>query len=287
MEFIVNTDLKAAMPREIGFNYEELKSELADRLAYYKGVVVTEDTIKEGKADKATLRKLREAIETRRKEIKKQCMTPYAEFEAKVKELVAMIDEPIAIIDRQLSEFEAKRQEEKRQQVLEAYHQVFTHAGEQLFPFERIMNPKWLNSSTTMKSVQEDLQAIRKRISADMLALKTVPEQYREAAENIYSQTMDIEKAMEFVKQLQKNAEARREAEEARAQANVQEETKNSAETKNEANPAKNTENASGTRPETTETKIYTLRFELKMTREQAVALKAFFENNHIEYARI
>lgn len=45
--------------------------------------MVTEDTIKEGKAEKAKLNKLREAVESKRKEIKKECMAPYTDFEAK------------------------------------------------------------------------------------------------------------------------------------------------------------------------------------------------------------
>ena len=102
MEFIMSTDLTTALPKEIGFNFEELKAELAEKLDYYNNLVVTEDTIKEGKAEKAKLNKLREAVESKRKEIKKECMAPYTDFEAKVKELVAMIDAPVAAIDGQL-----------------------------------------------------------------------------------------------------------------------------------------------------------------------------------------
>ena len=48
MEFIMSTDLTTALPKEIGFNFEELKAELAEKLDYYNNLVVTEDTIKEG-----------------------------------------------------------------------------------------------------------------------------------------------------------------------------------------------------------------------------------------------
>lgn len=109
MEFIMSTDLTTALPKEIGFNFEELKAELAEKLDYYNNLVVTEDTIKEGKAEKAKLNKLREAVESKRKEIKKECMAPYTDFEAKVKELVAMIDAPVAAIDGQLKVFEEQR----------------------------------------------------------------------------------------------------------------------------------------------------------------------------------
>ena len=69
MEFVMSTDLNTALPKEIGFNFEELKAELSERLEYYNGLVVTETTIKEGKAERAKLSKLREAVEAKRKEV--------------------------------------------------------------------------------------------------------------------------------------------------------------------------------------------------------------------------
>ncbi len=51
-------------------NYEELKSELSEQLQKYKNIVVTEDSIKEFKADKANLNRLKTALEDKRKEVK-------------------------------------------------------------------------------------------------------------------------------------------------------------------------------------------------------------------------
>ena len=75
MEFIMKTDLKQ-MPDKIEFNYEEMKAEFSKKLVHYNTLVVTEDSIRDAKADKAALNKLKEAIETRRKEIKKTYLLP-------------------------------------------------------------------------------------------------------------------------------------------------------------------------------------------------------------------
>ena len=69
MDFLVKTDL-GAFPQSIDFNFEEIKSELEEKLIKYKNLVVTEDGIKAAKADKAKLNKLAAAIEDKRKEIK-------------------------------------------------------------------------------------------------------------------------------------------------------------------------------------------------------------------------
>ena len=79
-------ELKIYNPSEDGFikpiewNYEELKAELSQKLEQYKGLVYTEDQIKEAKADRAKLNALATAIDGKRKELKKQCLQPYEQF---------------------------------------------------------------------------------------------------------------------------------------------------------------------------------------------------------------
>lgn len=104
MEFKMN---ELAIP-EASFNFEELKQEITARTQDYKNVVVTEDAIKDFKGDRAKLNKLK-ALDDARKDVKKKYNEPYLEFEKKVKELIAIVDEPIAVIDSQLKEFENER----------------------------------------------------------------------------------------------------------------------------------------------------------------------------------
>ena len=89
MEFVMGNSLET-LPKTIDFNFEDLKTELGRSLSYYNGLVVTEDDIKSAKDDRAKLNKLREALENKRKEVKKECMAPYTDFENKVKELVGL-----------------------------------------------------------------------------------------------------------------------------------------------------------------------------------------------------
>ena len=57
MDFVVNTDL-SVLPQQIDWNFEELKGQIAPKLAYYQNLVVTEDSIKAAKSDKAKLNQL-------------------------------------------------------------------------------------------------------------------------------------------------------------------------------------------------------------------------------------
>ena len=86
-------ELKIFSPQENGFvpeikwNNEELKAAIADKMKEYKGLIFTEETISEGKKDRANLNKLRGAIDDERKRVKKLCMEPCNRFEKEVKEV--------------------------------------------------------------------------------------------------------------------------------------------------------------------------------------------------------
>ena len=63
MEFkIINPTEDSGFLQNIEFNFDELKSELSKSLEKYQGLTYTEETLKEGKTDKANLNKLKEAI---------------------------------------------------------------------------------------------------------------------------------------------------------------------------------------------------------------------------------
>lgn len=281
MEFRMTTDLTTALPKEIDFNFEELKAELLERLGYYDALVVTEDTIKEAKGDRAQLNKLKEAIENRRKEIKKACMAPYNAFEVRVKELVALIDQPIDSIDGQLASFEEKRKEEKRKQIEESYAALVSDTIKGIMPLERIFDKKWLNATMSMPKVEEEIIGWSKRVNADLLALDTVEESYKAAVREIYVSTLDIEAAMAHRKRLKAAADAfaAREAQQVK-----QEEEK--AEPAVQPPAESKVQHPDGDIFEPKE-KRYLLRLEFHLTMGQANALKKFLADNDIDYTKI
>lgn len=113
-------------PKVIEFNFEELKGEITAKAALYKNMVYTDETIKEAKADKATLNKFVMALEDKRKEVKKECLQPYETFEKQIKELVAIVNEPVELIDSQVKTYEEKLKAEKLEQI-KAYWESTEH----------------------------------------------------------------------------------------------------------------------------------------------------------------
>lgn len=292
MELVMKKDLEQQIPQELAFNYEELKAELQERLEYYNGLVVTEDTIKQGKEERAALNKFKGAIDTYRKDVKKRYMAPYNDFEHKVKDLTGLIDEPINAIDKQLAVFEEQRKAAKQSDIETAYDKLVPEDLRDIIPLDRIQDKKWLNATTSLKKIEEDIAERIKRTEADLLALDTVPEEYKAGVHAKYIDTLDITLAMNHMNAQIKAEEAfkaRQEEEKRRLEQQAQAE-KNLAEiAQQEANKrlAAQEEKAQEIEFPDPAEKKYPLRLAFNLTIKEANTLKQFLTDNNIEYHKI
>ena len=292
MELRMTTDLETALPAVIDFNFEELKTELTERLHHYNTMVVTEDSIQEGKADRANLRKLRDAIETRRKEVKKRCEQPYKSFEAQVKELVALIDAPIAAIDGQIKTFEDQQRQQKYEEIQAIYDEQVPDTIRDIIPLQRILDPTWLNKGTSKKKITEAIETLVKRTNVDMALLDSVNPKYMAAVQTRYVETLDITQAMNYQNELLAADERFRQQEEERQRREAQRAAWASQVPPAEEKPPVAVqepvrEPAVAPVPQSNADKLYTLRLEFRLTRGQADALKQFLNSSHIEYTNI
>lgn len=193
MELKILSPQEGGFIREIQWNNMELKAEIEEKMQEYKSLAFTEDTIKEAKADRAKLNKLRTAFEDERKRIKKLCMAPYDAFEKQVKELIALIDEPIRLIDGQIKEVEEKRRNDKRREIEE----MFPSIGFQPFvTLDMIWDDKWLNATVSMAKIEEQMKSQLYKIGNEVHTIRELPEFSFEAMET-YKKTLDLAKAIQ------------------------------------------------------------------------------------------
>lgn len=204
MEFQITTDL-SGLPKVIDFNFEAIKSELDVKLDYYRDLVVTEDGIKAAKSDRASLNALKKAIDDRRKDIKKQCLAPYDAFESKCKELTGMIDSASGSIDAQVKTFEEREKAEKKARIDAAY-QEFVGDLSNILPFELFYNPKWLNKTSALPAVIEELAGMIESSKKDIQAIRDMHLANEAAALSVYSKTRELGAAMTENMRLQRLA---------------------------------------------------------------------------------
>ena len=192
-------ELKIISPSEEGFvkqiiwNADEIAAAVAEKMSYYNGLVYSDDQIIEAKKDRAALNKFISALKAKDREIKKLCLQPYEEFHAKMLQIIAQVEEPAALIDRQVKDYEDGQKAAK----LEAIRELFNAKGFQPFvTLERIMSDSWLNKSYSLKKIESELSSIQHSIGEDILLINQMGEG-QPAALREYQRSMDKTKAVE------------------------------------------------------------------------------------------
>lgn len=134
----------------IDFNYIELTNYIKSNLEKYNNLTFNANEVKEAKETRATLNKLRIALDTRRKDIKKEWNKPYLEFEYKIKTLINLIAEPINRIDKQIREQEDKYKINKRIEIVNYFNDKIekeSKLNNKVITLDKIWNNSWLNKT--------------------------------------------------------------------------------------------------------------------------------------------
>ncbi len=285
-------ELKIISPGENGFlkeiqwNQEEVKAWVAARVQDYKNIAYTEDQVKDMKKDRADLNKLRNAFESERKRLKKVCMEPYNLFEQQVKEVVALIDEPIQLIDSQLYELEERRKQQKKKDI----EALFDTIGFQTFvTLDNIFDQKWLNASVSLGNIEEQMKSIMYKIGTDVATIGNLPEFSFEAME-VYKKTLDLNKAIlegqrlaEIQKRKQQYEEEQKRIAEEKARQEEQEQSV-LAEVVEETAPVEEKVDAS---PEPVRPDLVRMDFRVWCTKKQLMDLREYLIAHQIKFGRV
>lgn len=183
----------------INVDFGSIESQLSKKMDEYNGLVFTEDKKKDAKADLAELRKYKKAVNDRKSEVKKAYMEPYNQFEAKVKKLIELIDEPINYIDGQVKEFEEKRIREKRAEIKKIYEEIVPEDLQDYIPLECIYGTKWDNAGTTMKSIKQEIMDAVSKAESNISIIKGMNSDKVEDALNLYMSTRNLVTAVKFI----------------------------------------------------------------------------------------
>jgi len=250
----------------IEFNYEDLQKWITEQVEKYQNLTYTDETIKSAKEDRAALNKFKERIDTARKDVKKRYLEPYNAFEDKVKKLLSLIEEPANAIDTQVKAYEEKKRAEKKEQI-ETYFKAVIGDLSKFLTLEKIFNQKWLNATTTIKSVETEIDQIIQKVKFDLQTIKELKSEWELTLIDTYLNTLDISAALREKTRL----EERKKELEQQTEKTVQTELK--------------TDQVSDQVSD--QVKIYERRFWVKGTANQLRALGQYMKNNGIEYGGI
>ena len=196
MEFNLSTNIKQSIPNAIVFNFEELKAELSEKIKPYETLAVTEDDLKSAKSDRATLNKLKKALNDKKVEVKKEYISPLENFEKQVKELVEIIDKGVNNIDTQVKDFEKKEVDEKLKEIASFYVEEFPDYYEVL-KLEKVIPNKWQNKTCKLETIKQEIRDKVFKFENDIKVIKAKKLACEEQMLDAYIETLDMSAALQ------------------------------------------------------------------------------------------
>ena len=196
-------------PGKVSWNFEEIKQVLEDGLEVYRTTAYTDATIKTAKSDVATLRKLSAAIKERQKEVKNKCLEPYAVIESQAKELIALIEKPIKAINDQVQDYERRRKEVARKEIMNYWNKKAESLPEDIREKARIAvyDERWENATATKKSWREGVENGIQKILDEISTIKSFASEFEEDMLAVYKADLSLQKAIAKMNELKAQQE--------------------------------------------------------------------------------
>ena len=198
-------------------NKEKLDALVDAVVKKYSGIVVTEDTLKECKKTLTELRKLSKELNTKRLEKQRQYETPVKKFKAQIDAYINQINDVISDIKQGTDEFEEKRKAEKQTAIQNLIDEMAGNYG--VDPATIEIDKKWLNKSTTMKKITEEIankMKEKQRLDDDWKIIKKYAQDKGMLADH-YQTYIGVFSAFEIEKMIDEDADKK--AEQDRSQA--------------------------------------------------------------------
>jgi hypothetical protein len=196
-------------------NAEALRDMVKNKLAGYNVENYSGDRVKEAKTDKAELNAFAKKLNDKRLEFECIWMNPFEPFKAVVDETIKLIKTASAKIDEVVKDVEQGEKDEKRRQI-DLY---WTGQKCDLFRLDQIFDERWLNKTTKVQAIQDEIDDRIRKVNADLIILERLGEP---EARVCYLETLDLNQALDRADTLKRNRERLAEDEKRRAESEIQ-----------------------------------------------------------------
>ena len=286
-EIIMRTDTPE-LPAEIG-NFEDVKAAICEALQQYDtDAVVDASSVKDAEKTRAHLRRVKEQVETYRKDAKAAYLEKFGKLEAQCKELSGLIEKPITAIDGKIKEYE-EGENQKKYAAIEDYFGKLGAPG--WISLADVLNPKWKNKTATLAKLRDEISEAVYKIEDDYEDLRKV---YGEsplwtAISQRYIECKDKSQTLVYAAQLERQQaeEQKREAMRKQLEEQARAQTVQNAIYEQEVPQAvtqQETVQTAAPAQETQTERLVSGSFRVTGTREQIKALAQFMKDTGIRY---
>ncbi len=176
-------------------NAQEILDQVREMLPKYKAENYTEANLDDAKADKATLNKLKKALNDERIRLEKEFMVPFVTFKELVNAACDEIGKAVTAIDGVVKAVDVKAKEERQKMIDELWKAL----NWTVIPLAAVQRPEWMVKATSRKTIANEMKVVTTDIDSNIALLKDLshPDDF-EAVRLRYIQTLNAQEATRF-----------------------------------------------------------------------------------------
>lgn len=265
-------EVKIEGVQKITDNMSEVKEYALETKKYYENLVFTDEQIKEAKDERANINKAVKKVADYRKDIVDKFNKPLEEFVKNAKETESILKEASNSIDVQVKKYEEEEKQKKKDECEELFNNLVGDLSE-LITFEKVFDNRWLNKTTKMTEVEQNIKNIIEKVNGGMQAIKELNSEFETELINTFLTDYDLSKA------IMKNTQLKAQKEKWAKTEVAKEETKQEAIKEMVSTPVEDVED------ERDIIKTYTLKITANYTK--MTALRKFMEINDIKFEKV
>ena len=188
-ELVVITEKPPA--RKIIWNRDQVAKAVDLIREMYVGKVFTAEQYTFLKKELAKLRGAAKSLDGKRITVKKEEEIPYLIFKGEVDEEANKIKELIEILAGQQSSHEKKSKDEKEKALL-AFYEKNVGDLKDIFPWNRVFKPQWLNVSITQTRAESEIAGMFFKVRRDFKSIQALVSPFKGVLEIFYSKKLDL-----------------------------------------------------------------------------------------------
>ena len=265
-------EVKIEGVQKITDNMSEVKEYALKTKKYYETLVFNDEQIKEAKEERADINKKAKKVADYRKEIVSEFNKPLDEFVNTAKEVESLLKEASNSIDVQVKKYEEEEKQIKKKECEELFDNLVGDLSE-LISFEKVFDNRWLNKTTKMSEVEQDIKNTIEKVNGGMQAIKELNSEFETELINTFLEDYDLSKA------IMKNTQLKSQKEKLAKTEVAKEETKQEVINEMVSTPVEDVED------ERNIIKTYTLKITANYTK--MTALRKFMEINDIKFEKV
>lgn len=201
-------------------NAKELLANIDNGLKHYD-YVVTENTYEQAKKDRAQLNSIVKMVSDERKRVEDDLFSEWKEDKKNIMDIEKKIKQCADSLGQGITDIEDALKDEKRKHIYEAWQTLLDSKGNgEHYDLTPKFNEKWLNKTTSNKSIEKDLNAIYDKIVQDLGFMETfLPNDETDIAQikEVYFQEYDLMRAKvkaDDLKRIRESVERQKQKEE-------------------------------------------------------------------------